>query len=142
MATEKKPEFRPIVSLDFDGTIHSYEHGWQGGVIYGTLTPGFVEWAISVSRRCQLVIYSSRSATEEGVAAMKAWLERQLAERMMPHEADEFIALFTFASEKPAAWVSIDDRAIQFQGDWTDPDLSLGGIMRFRPWMNRKKVEG
>ena len=117
---------RPILCLDFDGVIHSYERGWQDGRIYGTLTPGFVRWAGFAAERFTLVIYSSRSGSAEGVMAMERWLVEQ--------GGATFAALFSFAAEKPPAFLTIDDRAICFRGDWADPQLAPDVLLAFRPW--------
>lgn len=130
--------FKLTVCIDFDGVIHSYERGWQEGVIYGTFVPGFMAWAIEASKTFDLVIYSSRSKTLDGIEAMKMWMHKELRERLMPEEASQFIALFTFASEKPAAWITIDDRAITFTGKWDAPELTPDAIMNFKPWNVRK----
>lgn len=133
------PDFKPIICIDFDGVIHSYERGWQDGVIYGTVVPGFFEWVERMRDRFQLVIYSSRSKTDEGVAAMGVWLLEQrnqwikAGEQRNPTEPLEM----EFAHEKPAAWLTIDDRAIQFKGDWNAAELSPESILSFKPWTMR-----
>ena len=129
-------EFKPTICIDFDGVIHSYERGWQNGVIYGSVVPGFFEWVERVRGKVKLVIYSSRSKHEEGIVAMGSWLHEQRnlwiknGGQRDPVEPLEI----AFAHEKPAAWLTIDDRAIQFRGDWNAPELEPEAILAFRPW--------
>jgi hypothetical protein len=122
-------EFKPTICIDFDGVIHSYENGWQDGAIYGDVTPGFFEWAAAAQQHFKLVIYSSRSATEDGRLAMGRWL----AEKMADWSGEPL--QFTMAAEKPAAWLTIDDRCVCFEGrwDWLRPEVLLG----FKPWNAR-----
>jgi len=123
--------FKPTICIDFDGCIHSYERGWQGGAIYGTVVPGFFEWAAEAQKQFQLVIYSSRSSTDAGRFAMGSWLAEQL--RQWPGKPIEF----AMAAEKPPAWLTIDDRAFCFQGDWKTPELQPDAIKTFKPWMTK-----
>lgn len=132
-------EFRPTICVDFDGVIHSYERGWQNGVIYGTVVPGFFEWVERVRDRVKIVIYSSRSKDDGGVIAMSTWLLEQrnawIAAGGQRHPTEPLS--MEFAHEKPAAWLTIDDRAICFQGNWSDPALTVDAILAFKPWMSR-----
>lgn len=121
---------KPILCIDFDGVIHSYERGWQGGVIYGTVTPGFFEWAEEASKLFRLVVYSSRS--KDGTTAMEEWLAAQALA-----QGREWYPTMEFAHEKPPAFLTIDDRAIRFTGNWCDPDLEPMAMTKFRPWMDR-----
>ena len=130
-------DFKPTICIDFDGVIHSYEKGWQDGVIYGTVVQGFFEWIERVKDQFKLVIYSSRSKDQTSLNAMKVWLLDQQTIWLVQHwigTPEEHPAIFEFSHEKPAAWLTIDDRAIQFKGDWAAPELSAESMRAFKPW--------
>lgn len=129
---------KPIICVDFDGVIHSYERGWQGGKIYGTIVPGFFEWLEKAQEHFQIVIYSSRSKTPEGIAEMKEFLIKENHKWIDDHGGKfEYGASVTFSAEKPSAFLTIDDRAIQFQGKWDAPELDPEVLKNFKPWMNQ-----
>ena len=131
-----------ILCLDFDGVIHSYERGWQNGEIYGDVTPGFFDWLGRLEQAgnpFRLIIYSSRSKTPGGIAAMRAWLFAQYDKaypgaggQVWPPQA--FQDLFEFATEKPPAWLTIDDRALTFNGSWEETWMQPEALLSFRPW--------
>lgn len=118
---------KPILCIDFDGVIHSYEKGWQGGVIYGTVTDGFFEWATLASEWFELVIYSSRSKDPEMLERMQSWMKAQML-------TAEVMLNFTYASQKPPAFLTIDDRALTFHGSWSDGHLDPANLRTFKPW--------
>ena len=121
----------PILCLDFDGVIHDYKKGWQNGRIYGEVTPGFFEWAETAAQSFTLVIYSSRSKTAEGRAIMLEWLLEQANKHGFP----QLPGMFTFSAEKPPAYLTIDDRCVRFDGNWTAPELYPPQLRLFKPWM-------
>lgn len=132
----------PIICLDFDGVIHWYRNGWQGGVIYDPVTPGFFKWAAEAQKHFKLVIYSSRSKDPFQIDDMKKWLCEQAVEHYanMDMEAPvtehvkEVMSWFEFAHEKPPAFLTIDDRAITFHGNWENLDPEK--LREFKPWNN------
>jgi hypothetical protein len=131
-------QFKPTLCVDFDGVIHSYDKGWQGGLIYGHVVPGFFEWLERVRHAFHIAIYSSRSKDNAGVMAMGAWLHEErnkwISSSGQRHPTEPLE--IEFAHEKPAAWLTIDDRAFCFTGDWTHPALSVEALLQFKPWMH------
>lgn len=132
---------KPIICIDFDGVIHSYEKGWQDGAIYGTATPGFFKWAVEAVDEFKLVVYSSRSKSGEGITAMREAIGKwsidaiENGEVRSDYDWSRLFGELEFASEKPPAFVTIDDRAIQFEGrwDWVRPEV----LRDFKPWNAR-----
>lgn len=124
----------PILALDFDGVIHDYKHGWREGKLYGHVTPGFFAWAAEAARYFTLVIHTSRAKDEEGVKKIMSWLAYE-AEAAGDINA---AALFDIQAEKPPALITIDDRCIRFEGDWSDPALDPSALRAFKPWMMKE----
>lgn len=132
----------PILCLDFDGVIHDYRQGWKGGQLYGHATAGFYEWAVEAQKYFRLVIYSSRSKDADGIELMSAWLGKEIGKpvvRQKDHGNPNTVVtvggvLFEFAHLKPPAFLTIDDRAVQFKGTWGELDPRK--LREFRPWMD------
>jgi len=135
---------KPTLCIDFDGVIHSYHLGWNDGTLYGTVLPGFFEWARRADQQFRLVIYSSRSSTIEGRLMMHQWLMSKYAEWLMAQGDRDLVMPLQVAFEhkKPAAFLTIDDRCVQFMGDWNDPGLSPQELLAFKPWNGRRENSG
>lgn len=124
---------KPTLCIDFDGVIHRYSNGWQNGVIYDEITDGFLDWAAEAQKYFNLVVYSSRSSDPRLLADMRNWLLGKCTTYMLEHP-DVLELDFEFSAEKPAAFITIDDRAIRFDGDWSAPELSVAALQAFKPW--------
>jgi len=129
----------PIICVDFDGVIHSYKSGWKGvSVIPDDPVPGAIDWirdhlpipdaicAMAPSHEGLIVqIYSSRSKSWFGRRAMKKWFIKHGLESCYITEG-----LLKFPTKKPAAYLTIDDRAICFNGSFP----TTAEMMAFKPW--------
>lgn len=128
-------EWLPTACIDFDGVIHSYERGWQGGHLYGTVVPGFFEWADSCHGKLALVVYSTRSGDAYSGAAMHDWLRQHFNEWKARHPKSALLwSDFDFRRSKPPAIVYIDDRGVRFNGKWDSPELTPEALVNFTPW--------
>jgi len=137
--------YKPIICIDFDGVIHSYENGWQDGEIYGIVIPGFFEWLDRAKDHFQCVVYSSRSKADDGVAKMQQWIANEWMRIVVNDRTNQKLADLSsyswhpldsleFAFTKPAAFLTIDDRCIRFTGDWTESNLAPENLKRYVPW--------
>jgi hypothetical protein len=150
-----------IISLDFDGVIHSYKSGWEGPrTIVDEPVNGALEFIVTALKKYEVHIFSSRSHYFLGRSAMKRWLRKQYFDVAIagwdytPEWMQHRISLTAFADPwqdevtrasrriiwdinwpktKPPAHLTIDDRAMQFNGDWPD----FEEIEIFKPWNKR-----
>lgn len=130
--------------IDFDGCVHSYTSGWQGAnVVTDPPVKGAMAWLVDcVNHFDEVCIYSSRSKEAGGIEAMKfaieVWLQDDL--NYSRHDAQQFVdERLSFPMHKPAAFLTIDDRAICFNGP---PFPSMQEMLDFEPWTKRKSDAG
>ena len=136
---------KPILCLDFDGVINSYISGWRGAdFIPDPPVDGAMAFLVEAVNHFEVVIFSSRSHQEGGITAMKNWVDFWLDKEFGWDKGADVVARanvvrnnVTYPLEKPAAFVTIDDRAIQFDGTWP----SFDELRDFKPW-NKKELLG
>jgi hypothetical protein len=84
----------------------------------------------------RVAIFSSRSNQPGGILAMKVYVCFHFGKYWEQWGTVNYNELFNqieWPTEKPAAFLSIDDRAITFTGLWPD----LHELAKFKPW-NKK----
>ncbi len=98
------------LAIDFDGVLHRYSKGWQGGKIYDTAVEG-AQTALKklIDRGYQIVIYTTRAETEDDIEEIREWLR-----------LEGFVCWnCEITNRKPPAIAYIDDRAVRFT-NWAD----------------------
>jgi hypothetical protein len=97
------------IAIDFDGVIHKYSKGWQGGKIYDKPVEGAIEAYYELIKKYNVVIFTSREDTE----AVKRWMDKHFDfEKNLGHFYEPEVT-----NVKPIATAYIDDRGIRFS-DW------------------------
>lgn len=125
---------KPILCLDFDGVIHSYTSGWKGAdVIPDPPVEGAIAFMLIALSRFDVVIFSSRSCQAGGILAMKKWLREHAGQCWYSTPDGPRLESVRFSVEKPSAMVTLDDRALTFNGTWP----SIETLLAFKPWNKR-----
>lgn len=120
---------KPILCLDFDGVLHSYVSGWRGADnIPDDPVPGAAAFIWEALLHFDIQIFSSRSCQSGGIDAMQMWMIARMG--MDRKTVMEFVG---WPTEKPAAMITIDDRAITFTGTWP----AMEALLNFKPWNKR-----
>jgi hypothetical protein len=142
--------YKPTIILDFDAVIHSYNTKWQAAhIIPDAPVPGAVDAILRyLDAGFNVAIHSSRSKSLRGRWAMKRYLRNAIAEhwygggRSKIYDAEceclgdakAIVDRLKWPWFKPAALITIDDRALTFNGDWSSPEYTPDAIRSFKPW--------
>jgi hypothetical protein len=128
----RRPQGKLILLLDFDGCVHSYKSGWQGvTIIPDPPVEGVFEWLETALIHFDVYIYSARSSDPKGREAMYEYVKTHAGLLAMQ---------IKFVSEKPSAFLTIDDRCIRFDGNWSDPRFDPQELLKFTAWYQKEKI--
>lgn len=121
---------KKTICIDLDGTIIDYKEGWKGPSHFGEIIPGAKEALIDLKAKgWEIIILTTRRDKEK----VKNFLERNnivfdyINENPnKPEGAGEI---------KPHASIYLDDKAINFDGNWSK---ALTNIYSFKRWEERE----
>lgn len=109
------------IAIDFDGVMHGYSRGWQGGKIYDPPMPGTAEAVRTIMEVEAVFVFTAR----DDLHAVVDWIQRQLS---IPAIADSPVSTRTFWNDKDLLLVTnrkyparkyLDDRGVTFgEGGW------------------------
>jgi hypothetical protein len=109
-----------ILAVDFDGVLHSYSSGWRGvDNIPDLPVEGALQFLEEAVNSFNVAVYSSRSSEEKGIRAMRAWLIKQCSKAGLD---SGLVSRIRFPSQKPPAFVGLDDRVLTFRGKFPSMD--------------------
>ncbi|MFJ8444019.1 hypothetical protein [Kitasatospora griseola] len=109
------------VGVDFDLTLVLHDQGWQDGRIYGEPIPGALEALRALLELRAVFVVTARS--REHHANIAAWLVGHGFDAEVDDAPDRSYwttrGRILVTNKKLGAACYIDDRAIEFGGDWT-----------------------
>lgn len=125
------------IVVDFDGVLHSYTSGWHGAsIIKDPPVPGAIAWLREAVKHFHVCIVSTRSTEADGRKAMREWLGYWAAEQRESDKEDlAWLSAIAWPTDKPPAFVTIDDRAITFTGIFP----AMEQIRSFKTWQQLGK---
>ncbi len=115
------------IAVDFDGVIHNYSQGWNGGDIYDPPVDGVKE-AMERLKAQGHTLYIFTTRTNKIFRKDDKDQKKAIEDWMQQHEIP-YDKIWTYG--KPMCDVFIDDRAIQFRGNWEE---TLKEVEVFKVW--------
>lgn len=127
---------KKTLCIDFDGVIHSYKSGWQGvSTIEDPPVEGAIGFLYDALKAFKVAIYSSRSSSPAGIDAMRQYIALHAQAAGLDSEQTQWWLQLEWPVSKPSAWVTLDDRAITFTGEWP----SIQSLLNFVPWYEKPR---
>ena len=111
------------ICIDFDGVIHPNMKYLGTSKIIEPPLEGVKDFLIELSKQFKIIIHSARCEDSDGKEAIEKYLKKYNIE-------------YKVSENKPHAYIYLDDREINFNGDF---EKAMKDIIEFRQWQEDKK---
>lgn len=124
---------RYTIAVDFDGVLHPYTKGWVGETPDDEApVAGALDAIKTLAETHDVVVFSTRCGSGHGLRETWQWLDK--------HGFAAFVK--DVSCTKPGALAYIDDRAVPFNGDWSEALASTRELVKRGPWSRRQQQRG
>jgi len=113
------------VGIDFDGVIHTCSKGFYDGTIYDPPIVGAKDALRKLSEKFTVIVFSAKARSDRPKINGKTGIEL-IWEWLKLNDMDQYVKDVT--SEKPRAIFYVDDKAVRFNGHWSDTFLELENL--------------
>ena len=104
------------LAIDFDGVIHKAHLGYFDGTCYGLPVEGSLEAIKELSKTYKIIIFTAKAKSSRPLVDGKTGTEL-VTDWLRKYDILEYVSGVT--SEKPRAFLYIDDNAYRFE-NWKD----------------------
>jgi hypothetical protein len=130
------------IAIDFDGVIHAYSKGWQGGAIYDPPVPGAIDGLRDLMKRDAVFVFTARANLDDVAAwltshGIPAIVDEPGAARWFWDDRDRLLVTW----HKLPATVYIDDRALRFES-WPQTLAALDFERRLKEFQAEVRSAG
>lgn len=123
--------FRRTVAIDFDGVIHKHVSKWTvPEEIHDGPVDGALDFIERVLEEFNVVIFSARASDALAERAMSNWLCRHW---LVAGKDLDVLARVEITSQKPHAFIYIDDRGWHFEGTFP----TMEELRSFESWTKK-----
>ncbi len=105
------------IAIDFDGVLHNMDKGFYDGTCYGNPLPGSLKALEELSKRYNIIIFSSKCLPDRPLVNGKTGKEL-IIDWLIKYEVYEYVSDITHL--KVRAKYYIDDKAIEFKNNWSE----------------------
>ena len=130
------PKHRPRLMIDFDGVIHAYSRGGEYNGIYDYPVDGIRSFINKMKKKYDICVFTARIGNDPPHHMDLFSTRGEVIEWLIKHD----IYFDKLTNKKLPATAYIDDKAVEFTGDWGYVESRINELEITKGW-NREDGE-